>query len=421
MSNLQTLLLLLGTLVLAGFFTGIELAFNSANRLNIELKKKQGHRSGIILSRFMDNPATFMSTCLIGYVICLVVYGLLFSQLVSSSAAELLHVRINNPWIKLGVNSLFATMLALVVSEFLPRAVFRRRNDSMLIFFAPVANLFYNLFQPLATLLVGISSWVLQNIFNIRVKEKSEAFTKVDLEAFMQQSYEVDEDALENTTDLIENALSLPNVKIRQCLVPRTEIDGIEMHATIEEVRARFIETKLSKMVVYKDNIDNIMGYIHQLDLFKKPKDIEAVLLPIPVVPESMSATDLISKFSKERKTIAWVVDEFGGTAGIVTMEDVLEKLFGDIKDEYDTEESAEQQLSETEFIFSGRLSLAHLSEKYDLTFPEKDSETLSGYIINAHNGIPTRKDRIIIDHYEFDIEKVSDTRIETVKMKVLR
>lgn len=421
MSNLQTLLLLLGTLVLAGFFTGIELAFNSANRLNIELKKKQGHRSGIILSRFMDNPATFMSTCLIGYIICLVVYGLLFSQLVSSSAAELLHVRINNPWIKLGVNSLFATMLALVVSEFLPRAVFRRRNDSMLIFFAPVANLFYNLFQPLATLLVSISSWVLQNIFNIRVKEKSEAFSKVDLEAFMQQSYEVDDDTLENTTDLIENALSLPAVKIRQCLVPRTEIDGIEIHTTVEEVRQRFIETKLSKMVVYKDNIDDIMGYIHQLDLFKKPKDIQAVLHPIPVVPESMSATDLISKFSKERKTIAWVVDEFGGTSGIVTMEDVLEKLFGDIKDEYDTEESAEQQLSDTEFIFSGRLSLAHLIEKYDLSFPENDSETLSGYIINAHKGIPTRKERIIIDHYEFDIEKVSDTRIESVKMKVLR
>lgn len=421
MSNLQTLLLLLGTLVLAGFFTGIELAFNSANRLNIELKKKQGHRSGIILSRFMDNPATFMSTCLIGYIICLVVYGLLFSKLVSSSAAELLHVRISNPWIKLGVNSLLATMLALVVSEFLPRAVFRRRNDSMLIFFAPVANLFYNLFQPLATFLVSVSSWVLQNIFNIRVKEKSEAFTKVDLESFLQQSYEVDETSLENTTDLIENALSLPAVKIRQCLVPRTEIDGIEMSATIEEVRQRFIETKLSKMVVYEDNIDNIMGYIHQLDLFKKPKDIQAVLLPIPVVPESMSATDLISKFSKERKTIAWVVDEFGGTAGIVTMEDVLEKLFGDIKDEYDTEESAEQQLSDAEFIFSGRLSLDHLSEKYDLSFPENDSETLSGYIINAHKGIPTRKDRIIIDNYEFDIEKVSDTRIETVKMKVLR
>lgn len=421
MSNLQTLLLLLASLVLAGFFTGIELAFNSANRLNIELKKKQGHRSGIILSRFMDNPATFMSTCLIGYIICLVVYGLLFSKLISSSAAELLHIRISNPWIKLCVNSLLATMLALVVSEFLPRALFRRRNDSVLIFFAPVANLFYNLFQPLATFLVSVSSWVLQNIFNIRVKEKSEAFTKVDLESFLQQSYEVDESSLENTTDLIENALSLPAVKIRQCLVPRTEIDGIEISATIQEVRERFIETKLSKMVVYKDNIDNIMGYIHQLDLFKKPKDIQAVLLPIPVVPESMSATDLISKFSKERKTIAWVVDEFGGTAGIVTMEDVLEKLFGDIKDEYDTEESAEQQLSETEFILSGRLSLDHLTEKYDLSFPENDSETLSGYIINAHKGIPVRKDRIIIDHYEFEIEKVSDTRIETVKMKVLR
>ncbi|BAV09831.1 magnesium and cobalt efflux protein CorC [Filimonas lacunae] len=418
---MQTLLCLLGSLVLAGFFTGIELAFNSANRLNIELKKKQGHRSGIILSRFMDNPATFISTCLIGYIICLVLYGILFSIWVSSSVWYLLHVHINNPWVKLLVNSLLATLLALVVSEFLPRAVFRRRNDSVLIFFAPVANLFYNLFHPLATFLVATSSWVLENIFNIRVKEKSEAFAKVDLENFLQQSREVDDDNVESTTDLIENALSLPSVKIRQCLVPRTEIDGIDMSATIEEVRQHFIETKLSKMVVYQDNIDNIMGYIHQLDLFKKPKDIQAVLLPIPVVPESMSAPDLISKFSKERKTIAWVVDEFGGTAGIVTMEDVLEKLFGDIKDEYDTEETDEQQLSEHEYELSGRLTLDHLAEKYDLSFPENDSETLSGYIINAHKGIPTRNERIILDHYEFEIKEVSDTRIETVKMKVLR
>jgi CBS domain containing-hemolysin-like protein len=210
-------------------------------------------------------------------------------------------------------------------------------------------------------------------------------------------------------------------VKIRQCLVPRTEVESIDVRTSIEEAKKIFVDTKLSKIVVYEENIDNITGYIHQLDLFKKPQDINSILLPIPVVPESMSATDLITKFSKERKSIAWVIDEFGGTAGIVTMEDVLEEIFGEIKDEYDTEEIIEKQISENEYIFSGRSELDYLNERFDFEFPDKESETLSGYIINQHETIPKIKERIIIDRYEFDILSVSDTRIEMVKMKVLR
>ena len=211
-------------------------------------------------------------------------------------------------------------------------------------------------------------------------------------------------------------------VKVRQCFVPRTEIEAVNVHTTIPEVAQKFIDTTLSKMVVYDDNIDNILGYVHQLDLFKKPADIQAVLLPIPAVPESMSATDLITKFSKERKSIAWVVDEFGGTAGIVTMEDVLEEIFGEIKDEYDTEELVEKQLSENEYIFSGRVELDFLSERYDFEFPEnEEAETISGYIIDQYKSIPRLKERIIIGRYEFDILHVSDTRIEMLKMKVLR
>jgi len=210
-------------------------------------------------------------------------------------------------------------------------------------------------------------------------------------------------------------------VKIRQCLVPRKEIVGIDSTASIQEVRQKFVETKLSKLVVFENNIDHIVGYLHQLDLFKKPAEIQSILLPIPAVPASMSAADLIGKFSKERKSIAWVVDEFGGTAGIITMEDVLEELFGEIQDEYDTEKFVEKQLAENEYIFSGRLELDYLEEKYGFEFPENDSETLSGYIINYHETIPQQKDRIIIDDYEFDVISVSDTRIETVKMKRLK
>jgi CBS domain containing-hemolysin-like protein len=271
-------------------------------------------------------------------------------------------------------------------------------------------------------MLVSVAEWVLKYVFNVRVQDRNEAFGRGDLEQFFQQSKDHDgEDNQELNTELFENALSFPMVKIRQCLVPRTEIDGFDITAPIATVKQKMIDTKLSKMVIYKNNIDNIVGYIHQLDLFKSPKDIESILLPISAVPESMSATDLINKFTKDRKSIAWVVDEFGGTAGIVTMEDVLEEIFGEIKDEYDVEEFVEKQLAEDEYIFSGRLEIDHLNEKYDLEISAEGSETLSGLIIAQYEAIPRQKERIIIDRYEFEVLSVRDTRIETVKMRVLR
>jgi CBS domain containing-hemolysin-like protein len=268
---------------------------------------------------------------------------------------------------------------------------------------------------------VNFSQWILKYVFNVRLNEKNEAFTKVDLEHFFQQTKEQDEDNTELNKELFENALSLPMVKIRQCLVPRTEIEAVDISTPVEDLKQVFINTHLSKLLIYDDNIDNIVGYVHQLDLFKKPATVKSVLHPIMAVPESMSATDLINKFTKERKSIAWVVDEFGGTAGIVTMEDVLEEIFGEIQDEYDVEELVEKQLAEDEFILSGRVELDYLNEKYNMSFPVSDSETLSGYIIQKHETIPKQKETIIIDDYRFDILSVSDTRIETVKMKILR
>jgi CBS domain containing-hemolysin-like protein len=253
------------------------------------------------------------------------------------------------------------------------------------------------------------------------VNEKKEAFAQSNLETLFQQSNENEFESQEVNTEYFDNALNLAKTKTRQFLIPRKEVVGVELSCIISAVRQKFIETKLSKLVVYEQNIDNIVGYVHQLDLFKNPESLQAILHTIPAVPETMSATDLISKLNRERKSIAWVVDEFGGTAGIVTMEDVLEEIFGEIQDEYDSEEFVEKRLSENEYIFSGRLELDHLAKKYELDFPDDESETLSGYIINHHETIPRQRERIIVGDYEFDILNVSDTRIEMVKLKVLK
>lgn len=419
MEHIYTFLSILVTLLFIAFFAGYEIAFVTANRLSIELKKKQGKRSGIILSGFMEHPARFIGTCLIGLNIFLVIYGLLFDEMLKMGIWNPLDIK--NEYLKLAFDTFLSTIVVLIIGEFLPKAIFRTKNDSLLGFFAPLANFFHSLFLPLTDIFVNMSQWILKYIFNVRVNAKNEAFTKVDLEHFYQQTKEQDEEVQELNTELFENALSLPSIKIRQCLVPRTEVEAIDATATIEEARTQFIQTKLSKLLVYEGNIDNIIGYIHQLDLFNKPHEIRSILHPIVAVPESMSATDLINKFTKEHKSIAWVVDEFGGTAGIVTMEDVLEEIFGEIQDEYDVEEFVEKQLAEDEFIFSGRLELDYLNEKYQLNFPEGDSETLSGFIINEHETIPKQKETIIINNFRFDILSVSDTRIEMVKMKVLR
>jgi CBS domain containing-hemolysin-like protein len=307
----------------------------------------------------------------------------------------------------------------LVFAEFIPRAVFRAKSNSLLGRLALITNLFYRLFYPVASGLIDLSEWILKYVFNVRLDKNKEAFKRSDLKHLFQHT--ADEERQERNTQLMENAQELPKVKIRQCLVPRKEIIGIDSRSSVEELTKKFIETKLSKLVVFETNIDHILGYVHQLDLFKKPATIRSVLLPIPAVPESMSAAGLIGKFSKERKSIAWVVDEFGGTAGIITMEDVLEELFGEIQDEYDTPEFVEKKLGENEYIFSGRLELDYLEDKYGFDFTEEKSETLSGYIVNYHETIPHQKERIIIDDYEFDIISVSDTRIEMVRMKKLK
>lgn len=419
---------IIASLLLIGFFAGIEIAFISANKLSIELNRKKGSQSGKIWGAYADKPARFIGTTLVGINLVFVVYGLLVVDMLSPIWLWIksnLPVSFNNvvDYIKLLVETVLSTLIVLFV-EFLFKAFFKARNSSVLNsgLISGIVQFFYWLFSSVGIYFVNAAEWILKYIMNIKINNKKNMFSKVDLEHFLQHSKtHEEEDSSELNKELFENALSLSETRLRECLIPRKEIESVSSNSTIEEVKAKFISTQLSKLVVYEGNIDNIAGYIHQLDLFKHPATVKEILLPIPTVPESMSATDLMNKFSKERKSIAWVVDEFGGTAGIVTMEDLLEEIFGEIEDEYDTEEFVDKQLSANEYIFSGRMELDLITEKYQLQFPDdEETETLSGYIIKKHERIPTLKEHIIIGNYEIDILNVTDTRIEMVKLKIM-
>ena len=424
------LLAIFVSLILIGFLSGIEIAFISANKLSIELKKKQGTFSGKTWSKYADNPARFIGTVIVGFNIVLVIYGLLiggllypvwkwFKDMLPPSASDYID------YIRLLVETILSTTIILF-TVFLCKAFFRARSNSILnsSIVSYVTKGFYWLIASVAAQFVNMAEWLLKYIFNVKITKSKEAFSKIDLEHFLHQSKNNDEvESSEINNELFQNALLLSDIKLRECLIPRKEIEGVDFKTTIEKVKDKFIETKLSKILVYENNIDNIVGYVHHLDLLKNPVSLKDILHPIPTVPETMSASDLMNKFSQERKSIAWVIDEFGGTAGIVTMEDLLEELFGEIEDEHDVPETfVDKQIAQNEFLFSGRLELDFITQKYQLSFDGNEgAETLSGYIIQKHEAIPKQKERIIIGNFEFDILNVSDTRIETVKVKLLK
>jgi putative hemolysin len=417
------------SIILICFLAGIEIAFIYANKLSIELSKKQGTYSGKTWGSISEQPSRFIGAILLAINIVLVIYGLLVGEMLDPiwglvkplfpPAAEdyFIYIRL-----------LFETLLASSIILFLivfSRAVFKAKHNTILNngLFSSFARFFNWLFADISSLFIGFSEWILKYIFSIPLSEKKDMFSKIDLEHFIQQSKSFnEEDNSDINKELFENALTIGETKLRACLVPRKEIVSIAIGCSIEEAKNTFIETRLSKLVVYEGNIDNITGYIHQLDLLKKPSSVKDILLPIPTVPETMSVTSLMNKFTKERKTIAWVIDEFGGTAGVVTMEDLLEEIFGEIKDEYDEiDEQVNKQLAANEYLFSGRLELDFITEKYHLEFSDRDdTETLSGFIIQKNESIPQQKERIIVGNYEFFILSVSSTRIETVKLKVL-
>lgn len=420
--DIIVVILIIIAIFFLSFYSGIEVAFSRANRLGIELSKKQGSPAGVLISRLLDEPVRFIGTVITGYNFFLVVFVLLVSTFWH-------HLLDNSDIIKsfllptrLILEIILSMTVVLLLGEFIPKAIFRAKSDTLLNISAKsgLLGISHDIFYPIARVMVSISEWILSIIFDVRINRKKDSLSRADLDNIFNQNFESREDHGQLDADLFEAALSLPSVRVRECLIPRKEIKAIEIGAGIEDLRKKFVETGLSKIVVYKGNIDQIIGYAHQLAMFKNPKEIKDILLPIPAIPESMSAIDLIAMFNKERKSIAWVVDEFGGTAGIVTMEDMLEEIFGDIRDEFDVEEFEEKKISDEEFIFSGRLELDYLREKFGLDFRDNDSETLSGYIIHQYESIPKPKERIIIDDYEFEILQVSDTRIEMVRLKIL-
>lgn len=415
---LTTILYILVCLVFIGFFSGIEIAFVSVSKLTIELKRKQGSYSGKVLSRFMENPATFIGTSLVGVNIALVVYGLLMTEL-TDGFFDL--VGLHNEYLRLLLDTVIATIVVLVLGEFIPKAIFRSKPETTLTILTLPIQFFYYLLFPVAKLFVRISEFILTYLFNVRIAENKQVYSRIDLEQFVKQMRTgQDTDKEDVNTDLFENALNLSQVKIRECLIPRNEIEAVSVDTPIDEVRKLFLETKLSKIIIYEDSIDNVLGYLHHLDFLRNPQSLKDILHKIPSVPETMSAVNLLNQFTRERKSIAWVIDEFGGTAGIVTMEDILEEIFGEIEDEYDVEEYVENQISANEYIFSGRLEIDYLNQKYGLNLPEDDAETLSGYIIENHESIPKQKEKIVIGDYEFDMLLTSETRIDMVKMKAL-
>ena len=400
------LITLLGMALLAG----LEMSFYSANR------RRQNPDALKRLDPLLESPARLLGSTLVGFQLLLVLLTLQIND-VMQPLWSYAHIESNT--LQLLIEIAITTLLVLILSEFLPRAFFRARGEWGLIRFSGFLHRIQIGLFPIAAAAIDAAEWLLRNIFDVRIHEKREPLKRSDLKHLFQTPVPEEVDDLH--AQLMENAQELPKIKVRQCLVPRKEIVGVNQKATIEELRQLFISTQLSKLIVFNKDIDHIIGYVHQLDLFKNPQSIEEIILPIPAVPESMSTTRLIGQFTRERKSIAWVVDEFGGTAGIVTMEDVLEELFGEIRDEYDTEEFVEKQLNEQEFIFSGRLELDYLADKYDFRFDHDEAETLSGYIINHHDTIPQQKERIIIDDYEFEVLQVTETRIETVRMKRLQ
>ena len=415
---LSTILYIFICLIFIGFFAGIEIAFVSTSKLNIELKRKQGSYAGKILSRFMETPATFIGTSLVGINIGLVVYGLLMTDLTDIFFNM---SGIQNEYLRLFIDTLFATVVVLVLGEFIPKAIFRAKPEAALTLLTIPIQFFFYLLYPIAKLFVRISEFILKYLFNVRIAENKQVYSRIDLEQFVKQMRTGQDGEEEDVnTELFENALHLSQVRIRECLIPRNEIEAVEVNTPVADVIALFLDTRLSKIIVYEESIDNVVGYIHHLDFLHSPTDLTSILHKIPSIPETMSAVDLLNRFTRERKSIAWVIDEFGGTAGIVTMEDILEEIFGEIQDEYDVEEYVEKQISANEYIFSGRLEIDYLNSKYDLELPEDDAETLSGYIIENHESIPKQKEKIIIGNYEFDMLMASETRIDMVKMKSL-
>jgi CBS domain containing-hemolysin-like protein len=409
------------TIIFSAFFSGMEIAFVASNKLRIELDRKQGAFGSQIIKIFTKNPGHYIATMLIGNNVALVVYGLFFSRLFGPVLTPVFGSDI----IVLIINTVISTAVILTVAEFLPKTVFIISPNFFLKLLSVPAIFFYYLFYPVSKLTLAGSNLFIRIFFGLKADKKEQenlVFSKVDLDHFVNQSKEISRETepYHHNIRIFQNALDFSNVKLRECMVPRTEIDAVECRSTIAVLKERFIETRHSRILVYQGSIDNIIGYFELKDIFKNPPDILSSVRKLAIVPETMAANKLLKLFFDEKKNVALVVDEFGGTSGMVTIEDVLEEIVGDIEDEHDINEFTEKVLTPDEYVFSGRLEIDYLNEKYNLNLPEEDDyETLAGMIMFYHGSIPYNNEVIRIRHFVFRILRVTSTRLELVNLKI--
>lgn len=412
-----SLIYVLIAIFFSAFFSGMEIAFISANRLKIELEKKQGDFSAKILSSFIQKPASFIGAMLIGNNIALVVYSIMMSQLLEPHVL----VYTKSETVVLLVQTLISTLIVLFFAEFLPKALLRINPNFALKVAAIPLKLIYLVLFPFTYVTSKISNGILF-LFKVDTSNSSLAFTKVDLEHFVMDIQERQEsgEEIEHEIQIFKNALEFTDVKARECMIHRTEIIAMDINDSIEELNQKFIETELSKILIYRDSIDNIIGYVHSIELFKRPESIKSILLPISIVPESMLASEILKQFINQRRSMAVVVDEFGGTSGVITTEDIIEEIFGEIDDEHDVEELIDKQLDDNTYQFSAKTEIDYINDKYKLELPESEEyETLGGLIFYYHESIPEKDDKIFIEKFVLTIDEVSNNKIELITLQI--
>ncbi len=407
------------SLLFSAFFSGIEIAFISANKLQFELDKSKRKFTSNLISFFGKNESDFITTMLVGNNIALVVYGIAMTQILSPQ----LKIFFDSDFILLLLQTIIATFIVLVTAEFLPKAIFRIFPNQILIFFALPIFLLFIFLRPVAILMFNVANFLLKYLFQQTIAEDKQVFGKTDLDDFLRNrrsSERVDDARVE--VEMLKNVLDLSEKRVRECMVPRTDIVAVDILSSIDDIKQIFIETKLSKLLVFKGSIDNVIGYIHSYDLFKIPKNLKSVLLPLPFVPESMNAMELLNQFIENNKGVALVLDEFGGTAGMITIEDVTEEIVGEIVDEHDDDELVNQQLDEKTFIFSGRSYVEDINKEYNLKLTESDEyETISGLLLDYLECIPEKDNVVSIGDYHFTITNVNETTINEVKLVIIK
>ena len=411
------LLIILSSILLSAFFSGMEIAFVSSNKMHLELEKKKDTLLAKILKRLTQKPSKFITTMLVGNNIALVIYGYFMGDLLMGLFLDY----VQNEFLLLLTQTFISTIIILVTAEFLPKAVFRiYANESMNLFAIP-AYFFFLLFYLISWFITALSDFFLRVLFNAREDQVQLAFTKAELGHYIDEQLESAEDQVDSEIQIFQNALDFHNVKAREAMIPRTEIIAVEVHDSTNNLKQLFMETGLSKIMVYNNSLDDIIGYAHFFDLFKKPKNIRSILLPIEIVPETMMIHDILNDLILKSKSVAIVLDEYGGTSGLITIEDIIEELFGDIEDEHDSFHLLEEKINEREFKFSTRLEVDYIKEEYSLNLEEDSTyETLGGLIVNHTENIPSTGEIIEIDNYRFTILKVTASKIEEVYLKVL-